>query len=65
MYAAGGTPSEKKAAFAEAVKPYGKAGTALIDLRNLVDDLSTDLVKAYVDSGHKLTEVQTRRTWRR
>lgn len=58
VYAQGGTPSEKAAAFRGVVGKYGDAGQALIELRNLVDGLSTDLVKAYIDSGAKLTPAE-------
>lgn len=51
-----GSASEYKAAFDNIVNDYGQAGAALNRLRNLVDDLSTDFIQTYLDSGKKLTE---------
>lgn len=51
-----GSASEYKAAFDSIVNEYGQAGQALNRLRNLVDDLSTDFIQTYLDSGKKLTE---------
>ena len=50
-----GSASEYRAAFNKIVDQYGDAGKALKRLRGLVDDLSADLIRTYLDSGVKLT----------
>lgn len=50
-----GSASEYSAKFNEIVSKYGKAGDALKQLRGIVDDLSADFIRTYLDSGAKLT----------
>lgn len=50
-----GSASEYRAAFNKIADQYGDAGKALKRLRGLVDELSADLIRTYLDSGAKLT----------
>lgn len=50
-----GSASAHRAAFNKIADQYGDAGKALKRLRGLVDDLSADLIRTYLDSGVKLT----------
>lgn len=50
-----GSASEYRAAFNKIADAYGDAGKQLKRLRGLVDDLSTEFIRTYLDSGAKLT----------
>lgn len=50
-----GPASAYQQAFQEVTGKYGEAGLALRRLRQLVDDLSADLINTYLDSGIELT----------
>lgn len=50
-----GSASEYQAAFNAMTEKYGKAGEKLRQMRQLVDDLSVDFIRTYLDQGGKLT----------
>lgn len=49
---------QNKANFVEVASKYGKAGQALIDLRNQVDELTLDIVRQRAADGNPLTEAE-------
>jgi hypothetical protein len=50
-----------KAEFIAAASKYGKAGAALIDLRNQVDDLTMHILRQRAEQGGELTEAEKKR----